>query len=427
MDDIIKKYTQQSLIDHKWLLSSMQQKTELLQEFANSVAERYLAHHAPGVEYEPLALSIDMDFLSDCGGRCHGGYNIDLNCMKLFSRNQAMVVAAHEATHHAQYLMVVAERDKIPKDQMLLRDAMLASKTWAHTVMFGIENKSVGYVDPNQTTLEPYQQLRESFYYLCAVEREARFAEIAVSKALNIEQTNAEKDLQHSLNVLKKRYNCSEFSDQQMYDLVDNAMINVMAGRVPQNAREASITYDYAVVLYGQKSTKQYLQSIQMLTDKEKAFAMSEAGFENAHVMSKQKIAMLSLSHILSMSKIELEQNPMVIAHGICKYGVEKMMQSECIRQQIAPHTIGETSFDRWYFSEDNQLSTQELDFIGAVVDQAYSSEGLKNILASGGICQIKNQDVDIEQLFVSDPNLTIRPNWDEPCPELGNYELELG
>jgi hypothetical protein len=405
----------------------MQQKTELLQEFANSVAERYLAHHAPGVEYEPLALSIDMDFLSDCGGRCHGGYNIDLNCMKLFSRNQAMVVAAHEATHHAQYLMVVAERDKIPKDQMLLRDAMLASKTWAHTVMFGIENKSVGYVDPNQTTLEPYQQLRESFYYLCAVEREARFAEIAVSKALNIEQTNAEKDLQHSLNVLKKRYNCSEFSDQQMYDLVDNAMINVMAGRVPQNAREASITYDYAVVLYGQKSTKQYLQSIQMLTDKEKAFAMSEAGFENAHVMSKQKIAMLSLSHILSMSKIELEQNPMVIAHGICKYGVEKMMQSECIRQQIAPHTIGETSFDRWYFSEDNQLSTQELDFIGAVVDQAYSSEGLKNILASGGICQIKNQDVDIEQLFVSDPNLTIRPNWDEPCPELGNYELELG
>jgi hypothetical protein len=123
---------------------------------------------------------------------------------------------------------------------------------------------------------------------LSLAEREAREAEIAMAKQLGF-KSNVQNDLDQSINVLRKRYMCKDWSAEKVCDLLDQTIVNIAAGLPPKDAREASMTYDYAVLLYEQDRNYQNpLEIFKMMSAETKYQALADAGYDlNDPIMQK--------------------------------------------------------------------------------------------------------------------------------------------
>ena len=264
-----------------WGMQSNKDKEADLAELGNIVARNYLKCRAENAEYEPLRTEIQLAIKGGGGGGC-AGYDVLVRMDETFDRNNAISVMAHEATHHGQYLFKQQDRSTLSEANQKRHDVLRANDYYHCSTVFGFKTEDAAYFPSETGKLDRYNGLRSAFYVLCPLEREAIEAEIDIAKQLGFKGHTRETLIDPSLKVLRERYLCKDMADDQVFALLDQAIVNIAVGVAPRDAREASITYDYAALLYGQRDFKSYVESLHMMKPESKFQALVAAGYNTS-------------------------------------------------------------------------------------------------------------------------------------------------
>jgi hypothetical protein len=201
------------------------------------------------------------------------------------------------------------------------------------------------------------------------VEREAYKTEIEVAKHLNLDATKIKSQMEYALTTIRDTYGCRQMSDEEIFKLVDSAQVNVAQGRTPKNSIEASMTYDYAELICEQSPLSRMKIVNPIRSVEAKSLCLKQHGFDHAHTIADSAAIGYTPQMIKDLPQVVRDQNPDLMTIGICKYGQEV---AQCINKE---------SYDRWYFSEENQFKPKFLDDVSKVLGPEYSAQNRNNVI----------------------------------------------
>lgn len=262
-----------------WLFKSKESKSVILEKIGNIVASGYLDQKTHDVQYEPLSTTVQN--FAQYAGRYTDNNEVILSHTSVLNQSKAIQLIAHEATHHAQALFIDQDKDQVNSQYIQRYDALQANALDHDSTVFGIDTNGPAYLKGGGSKLNVYKNLQEAFYTLCPLEREAREAEIEIARQFGFND-KTQRDIDNATQLLKEKYMCQDFTDEQVFAMLDQAIINIATGSRPSNAREASITYDYAALLYGQSGTKEYLETLTLMSPEQKYCTLADAGFDQS-------------------------------------------------------------------------------------------------------------------------------------------------
>ena len=270
-----------------WAIQSTKTLGDDLKELGDIIAQNYIQQHAPSAQYEPIEMEMYPMLRNMSAG--YSWNHVVIGHLDSLDRRQAISNMVHESTHHGQDLLERQDRSTLSPELQKKQDVLIASSRYHCSIMFGVKTEGFSYIHANGSAfLNVHDHLKTAFYRLSLAEREAREAELAIARQLGF-KSDIQKDLDQSVDILRKRYMCSNWSAEQVYDLLDQAIVNVAAGLQPRDAREASITYDYAALLYEQDHNyKNSLEVLKMMSSEAKYNALADAGYDlNDPIMQK--------------------------------------------------------------------------------------------------------------------------------------------
>lgn len=416
-EEKFKEWLEQSgLTDKSWNDDWYISKSFAMFDFSNMIASEYLDRHAPDEKYSSIGISRLSYFAGPGNNAAYAASMIFVNPRFADRNTDVMLLLAHEATHHGQNLLYKTDPKDLTKEEQAHRAFISATIQGHDSTVFGIDTSNRTYVVPQTWKGSEYEKLATVMYVLSPGEREAREAEIRIQNMFGItsgrgEGTESAKyEIEKSTEILKERYNAHNLTDEELHKLMDNATINVTTGRIPTNPIEASMTYDLAV-LTSVTSPLFKGGAEAKLDSKVKAETLTSAGFENVCTIGSEQVKSMTLDDILSLTPAEVKQNPHAVAHGICEFGLDAVCQSDAISDQLMNPEIGDSSFDRWYFSELNTLSSDQIETVSLQLGSAYSQENIQEMISKNDFVTIDLDDlvlnsdvsIDLDQLFSED------------------------
>jgi hypothetical protein len=383
-----------------WFALNSDKKKDILRETDRLAFESYFERHGiKPPEYKSPDIVIDRK--AGGNGYYNDTYNITTLGKDSRTKYDKFSTMSHEGTHHAQNALAWADRSDMTPEQAYHADVIQSQYCYRETSTFGIESIGRMYIAceiPGE--LSGREALRSAFYASQPLEREAfnaetefrsKFNQLAGKKAIDDQFIN---QLQQDLisKVIRGHYDCSGLTDAQIYQTLENAHMNVYNGTTPANGLEASMTYDYATLLYPQGDRWDIGAYKRMTGVEEKSLAMQEAGFQHTNTVPLNQIGQYSIDAIQSMLQITRDQNPILMTIALYKYG-----------EDVIP-LISRDSYDQWYFSDKNNMKDEVLDKVANVLGQKYSHERRLEIMNSQTqeiATQAQAQDVvSVEALF---------------------------
>ena len=270
-----------------WALKSGKEKSDLLQRTAERVIDKYISNYANGQPFKIEPVNVKSELLmGGIAGTAHENSisisMIDMNS----SKGSSMSVLAHEAIHVAQYQLARSGFDISQTRDVALLGKVLETHRYRN---FGIDGMSTAYIKTdNVVGHEDLSRLRDSLYRSQLIERQAYAVEARVLSRVGLKDAAKEFETfeRNALDFLKNRYGCEHFTDQQMYEAIDNAQYCIIERQMPSSYLEASIVYDMQVLIFEQEREedrfKQALRGLQAksyLKDETKEYWMGVNGY----------------------------------------------------------------------------------------------------------------------------------------------------
>lgn len=193
---------------------------------------------------------------------------------KYFLSTKVFSVITHECTHSYQAKL---EKDS-PQDPHSIKLEYSRHRNHEEINFCGFHFSDVNMYTSNYKSIAfKENQLAEMFYYLCISEREAFLAgykrekEICERNEIPFLEYN---EVSNQVERFKQRYDCPNFTDSEVFEMIDIAYANLIEGKIPSTDKMgnlcANVMYDLCVVsahLSG-KTSKQQVSEYLMIGNK---------------------------------------------------------------------------------------------------------------------------------------------------------------
>ena len=349
-----------------WEAMAKNEKMQLLQEIAEIVSLETTKQYSQGqvlFRYTaPELKAFPLPALT-YGYKIPDSNLIRINDKYIEDAAKSVRVAVHESTHHAQDMikqnsLFIAKSS--PEAQLMFY-CMRSPTTYD---CFGIKSDTQLYIQSATSVVNSKinEDIRNSFYLVQFVERQANEQSVAVCADLNIKTDPRIADIENALDILKNMYECTHLSDAEMCKLIDEAQLCVATQSKPSSPRVASMAYDIALLMADQSPNRDDKLIENYLSLDTKCEILTNNGIVNAQLFSLDDVGIFTIDDISALSQSMRNQNPHIMVGAICQYGAD------------AAKLVDTKSFDQWYFSEDNRFSQSILSKVSEVLGPQYAT-----------------------------------------------------
>jgi hypothetical protein len=270
-----------------WPIYSDQRKIQMSDRVVETAFINYEKQW--GVELTRKDPTISFNSLMDefeLGGYRFGSNSIELNAGIRNHPRGLLEVVGHEGTHCAQEAFRGLSKDALSGPTRAHYDALINDSSYVHVDVFGIQTQGMSNLQASvDHGTGEYAELRHAFYELGIGEREARIFEQecvdAFAQVSGKEQPYSPvASLEHYADVFKQHYGCEHLTNEEVFELMDCVQSNICNNITPTDPLEASVTYDFAALMYEQEPGFDMQRFQQIMDPEEKMARMQDAGID---------------------------------------------------------------------------------------------------------------------------------------------------